>query len=299
MIRSLLIEHCVLPLAQTDIRQKAPETLTARSLLLYGPKGSGKTMLARAIAKEAGATFFDISPVVIEGKNFGQSNPKIAAAMCIYKTFTCAQDMAPSVIYIDQVDQVFQVGKKKGKVDSNAPSRIKNDLKACIQKVVKRGKEATEMDRILFIGCTSRPFDETVDFEGLRTTFDEMVWVSYPEYGSRVVLWQKFMEQHNVPVDPTKLNISTLARISDGYSAGSIKQTVDRVLTQRRVQQLKQRPLKVQEFIGPLSRTSFCWREDYQLFSDFDFAATGEKDLHDARAKEEEKNEAELAAKKK
>lgn len=40
MIRSLLVEHCVLPLAQTDIRQKAPKNLTARSLLLYGPKGS-------------------------------------------------------------------------------------------------------------------------------------------------------------------------------------------------------------------------------------------------------------------
>ena len=38
------------------------------------------------------------------------------------------------------------------------------------------------------------------------------VWVSFPEYGSRVVLWQRFMENHGVTVDPVKLNISTLAR---------------------------------------------------------------------------------------
>lgn len=294
MIRSLLIEHCVLPLAQTDIRQKAPETLTARSLLLYGPKGSGKSMLARAIAAETGATFFDLSPKVIHGKS---TQMKTGSALLVYKTFICAQDMAPSVIYIDEVEQVFQQVNKKKKADPDKPSRIKQDLANAI-KQVKRGPEATEQDRILFIGCSSKPYDDGVDMNGLMAAFDEKVWVSFPEYGSRVVLWQKFMEQHNVFVDPTKLNISTLARVSDGYSAGSIKQTVDRVLTARRVQQLRNRPLKVQEFIGPLSRTSSCFREDYCLFSDFDFEATGEKTLHENAAREQERFEMEMAGKK-
>merc|ERR1719223_2596117 len=137
MVRSLIVEHCVLPLAATDIRQKAPESLTARSLLLYGPKGSGKSMLARAIATETGATFFDLSPAVIEGKS---TQGKTGSAMLVYKTFCCAQDMAPSVIYIDQIEQVFQVVSTKKKVDPNAPSRIKIDLSAAI-KQVKRGPE--------------------------------------------------------------------------------------------------------------------------------------------------------------
>jgi SpoVK/Ycf46/Vps4 family AAA+-type ATPase len=295
MLRSLLIEHCVLPLAQTEIRQKAPESLCARSLLLYGPKGSGKSMLARAIAAETGATFFDLSPVVIEGKS---TQGKTGSAMLVYKTFCCAQDMAPSVIYLDQVEQVYQANKKGKKGgDPNAPSRIKKDLSAAI-KQVKRGPEATDQDRILFIGCTSRPFDDLIDMKELMNAFDEKVWVSFPEYGSRVVLWKKFMEQHGVVVDPTVLNVSTLARVSDGYSAGSIKQTVDRVLTARRVQQLRMRQLKVQEFIGPLSRTAFCWIEDYKKFSDFDFEATGEKAYFDRRALEEEAAAAEAAGKK-
>merc|ERR1719291_507519 len=150
--------------------------------------------------------------------------------------------MAPSVIYVDQVEQVFQQVKAKGKkADPNAPSRIQKDLSAAI-KQVKRGPEATEQDRILFIGCTSKPYAEGVNMKELVAAFDEKVWVSYPEYGSRVVLWNKFMQQHNVFVEslpPPKLNVSTLARVSDGYAAGSIKQTVDHVLTARRVQQLK------------------------------------------------------------
>merc|ERR1712061_435409 len=274
-----------------DIRQKAPEVLTARSLLLYGPKGSGKSMLARAIAAETGATFFDLSPAIIEGKS---TQGKTGSALLVYKTFICAQDMAPSIIYIDQVDQVFQAVKKKRGGDANAPSRIKKDIAAAI-KQVNRGPEATEQDRILFIGSTSRPWEDTVDRKELMNSFDEKVWVSFPEYGSRVVLWQKFMEGHNVAVDPTKLNISTLARVSDGYSAGAIKQTVDRVLTTRRVQQLRNRPLKVQEFIGPLSRTAYCWPEDYHHLRDFDFEATGEKALHEKRLAEESRLEQEAA----
>lgn len=240
-------------------------------------------MLARAIATGTGAAFFDLSPAVIDGKS---TQGKTGSALLIYKVFICAQDMAPSVIYIDQVDQVYQASKKKKGGDANAPSRIKKDLSAAIGQV-KRGPEATEQDRILFVGATSKPYDDLVDMKELVKAFDEKVWVCFPEYGSRVVLWQKFMEHHGVFVDPTKLNVSTLARVSHGYSAGSIKQTVDRVLTARRVQQLKNRPLKVQEFIGPLSRTAYCWPEDYSQFQAFDFEATGEKAFHEKRMLEE------------
>merc|ERR1719321_2593362 len=119
MIKQLIVEHCMLPLASTDIRQKAPHA--ARSLLLYGPKGSGKSMLARAIAQETGSTFFDLSPSVIEGKSTAS---KVGSALLVYKTFIVAQDCAPSVIYIDKCDEVFAAVKKGKKGDANAPSRI-------------------------------------------------------------------------------------------------------------------------------------------------------------------------------
>jgi hypothetical protein len=284
MIRSLIVEHCVLPLAQPDIRQKAPEELTARSLLLYGPKGSGKSMLARAIAAETGATFFDMSPAVIDGKS---TQGKIGSALLVYKVFVCAQEMAPSVIYIDNVDEVFQATKKKKGGDANAPTRIKKEIIAAINQV-KVGPKSTEQDRILFIGCSSNAYEPTVDRKELMNAFDEKVWLSSPDYGSRVVLWQKFIERHKVFVDPVKLNISTLAKVSEGYSAGSIKQTVDRVLTSRRVQQIKSRPLKVQEFTGPLSRTAFCDEKQYKLWQKFDYEVTGEQAAEEAAAKAEE-----------
>ncbi|CAE7431027.1 tuf1 [Symbiodinium natans] len=80
MIRSLLVEHCVLPLAQTDIRQKAPKNLTARSLLLYGPKGSGKSMLARAIAAETGAS--SLGPCSAASSLLSRGAVWFGAALC-------------------------------------------------------------------------------------------------------------------------------------------------------------------------------------------------------------------------
>jgi len=162
MVKQLIVEHCMLPL-NTDIRQKAPESLVGRSLLLYGPKGSGKSMLARAIATETGSTFFDISPAVIEGKS---TAGKIGSSLLVYKVFICAQDMAPSVIYTDQIDQVFTGGKKKKGGDANAPSRIKKDLSAAIQQV-KRGQIKDHE-----LSATLAEYVTTHEIEGYATLDD-------------------------------------------------------------------------------------------------------------------------------
>jgi len=278
MAKSLVIEHCLLPLASTAIRQKAP--YAARSLLLYGPKGSGKSMMARAIATEVGATFFDISPSVIEGK---YTQPKIGAPLLIYKTFIAAQDSAPSIIYMDNIEMIFQAAKKKKGGDADAPVRIKKDLVAAI-KQIKTGKESVDQDRILFIGCTNKPFADNMDTKELLNSFDEKVWISFPDYASRTLLWKKCIELHEVKVDTSKVNLSSLAHVSEGYSSGSIRQTVDRVLTTRRLQSLKTRPLAIQEFLGPLSRTSYLYPEEWKQFREFDHLATGEKERMDKLA---------------
>lgn len=194
MVKSLIVEHCVLPLASLSIRQKVP--YAARSLLLYGPKGSGKSTYARAIASEIGATFFDISPSAIEGK---YTMAKTGAALLVYKVFLVAQDCAPSVIYMDQVDQIFQQVKKKKGGDSEAASRIKKDLIAAI-KQLKTGAESTDADRVLFIGCTSKPFADGVDTNELIKSFDEKVYLSFPDYGRKYWGWLRLLQQRSRPV---------------------------------------------------------------------------------------------------
>mmetsp|Transcript_15598 Transcript_15598/g.39564 ORF Transcript_15598/g.39564 Transcript_15598/m.39564 type:complete len:864 (+) Transcript_15598:97-2688(+) len=287
MIKSLIVEHAILPLADADIRMDAPKmadgkSLVARSLLMYGPKGSGKSMLARAIATEAGATFFDLSPSVLE-QNWDKYPGKNGPTTLLHKVFTCAMECSPAVIYMDEVDRIFVAGKKGKKKGGggggDGPDKIKKDLVAHL-KILKTGIESTPKHRVLVIGTMSAPppltLPGTLDMKELDNFFDEKIWVNSPDYGSRLLLWKKFMEQAGVDVDATKLNLSALAHVSDGYSSGAIRQTVNRVLTARRIQQLKNRPLTVQEFLGPLSRTHYTWPEHWHAFREFDHVITGE-----------------------
>ena len=71
-------------------------------------QGSGKTMLAQAVANLSGATWFDLSPRNTDGKYQGKQ-----VALMIHMVFKVARLMAPSVIYIDEVEKVFLTDKKK------------------------------------------------------------------------------------------------------------------------------------------------------------------------------------------
>eukprot|EP00743_Colponemidia_sp_Colp-15_P001010 GILK01001116.1.p1 GENE.GILK01001116.1~~GILK01001116.1.p1 ORF type:complete len:850 (-),score=212.62 GILK01001116.1:85-2634(-) len=276
-IRQLMVEYVILPLGSAFVRKNAP---IVNSMLLYGPKGTGKTLLARAVATETGAHFFDLSPSNIEGKYGGKNG----ATMLIHMIFRIAMEQGPAVIYIDDCEKVFSgaAGKKKGS-DSAGATRIKKDL-------IAHKKLLTDEHRVIIIGCSSSPFDGSMS--ELRSFFDKSVFLPYPSYSSRLMLWNDIVSECGGKFEESKLSISNLAHLSEGYTAGSIIQTVKQVLTTRRVEQLAKRPLTVSEFLNPLSRTAYTYQQDYIKFRDFTDDITGEKERK-AKLKAEAEGEAE------
>ena len=162
-----------------------------------------------------------------------------------------AKEYAPSLIYIDECEKVWPAKKKKKKGqkggkknDMNSPPRIKKALTKW------RAKWITDETRITVIGCSSEPQEGSK--KEFKKFFDKSIYFPFPDYTTRRLMWKTFIENAGGLIKP-HFQLSTLAHISEGYSAGSIKKTCDQVLTKFRKGRLDQRDLTLSEFVGPLS----------------------------------------------
>ena len=89
-------------------------------------------------------------------------------------------------------------------------------------------------------------------------------------------MWKNFIEKHGGKMKQD-FPLSTLAHISAGYSAGSIKKTCEKVLTEYRIKHQETRALSLPEFIGPLSQCDQTMDDDYAEYLSFTDDITGDK----------------------
>ena len=208
---------------------------------------------------------FDLSPLSIEGcyvQDKKDSDKMVAMVM------TAAKEYAPSIIYIDEVEKVWAAKKKKKKGAKKAskkdgqkgPGRIKTALNKWKPKWI------TDETRITIIGCTSEPQEGSK--KDFKKFFDKAIYFPFPDYTTRRLMWRVFIEKAG-GVLKADFQLSTLAHISEGYSAGSIKKTCENVLTKFRKERLEQRPLTLAEFIGPLSLCGCTMDDQWKEFQNF------------------------------
>ena len=141
-IKDEIATHVLLPLKYPHIFFTTEKLLSpSRGILLHGPPGTGKTMIARAIAAEAGVPFISLTLADLENKYFGESSKLLAA------TFSLARRIQPCIVFFDEIDGMI---RKRSDTDQSCVYSFKTELLAHIDGI---GARAT--DSVVVIGCTN------------------------------------------------------------------------------------------------------------------------------------------------
>ncbi|NP_001086725.1 spastin [Xenopus laevis] len=217
----------------------------ARGLLLFGPPGNGKTMLAKAVAAESNATFFNISAASLTSKYVGEGEKLVRAL------FSVARELQPSIIFIDEVDSLL-CERREGEHD--ASRRLKTEFLIEFDGVQSGGD-----DRVLVMGATNRP--QELDDAVLRR-FTKRVYVALPNEETRLVLLKNLLSKQGNPLSEKEL--TQLSRLTEGYSGSDItalaKDAALGPIRELKPEQVKNmaasemRNMKYSDFLGSLKK---------------------------------------------
>jgi len=198
ILREIVILPSMRPELFTGLR--AP----ARGVLLFGPPGNGKTLLAKAVATEANSVFFNISAATLTSKWVGEGEKLVRAI------FAVARELQPAIIFIDEIDSLL-CERKEG--EHEASRRLKTEFLVGFDGVISEADE-----RILVVGATNRPWE--LDDAALRRLV-KRVHVPLPDHETRVdILKKTVIKQPNATL--SNRDFDEVARLTDGYSGSDL-----------------------------------------------------------------------------
>jgi len=201
-VKRLIREVIVYPVQRPDLFPLG----WPRGILLFGPPGCGKTLLAAAVATEIDAEFVSLDSASIMSKWLGEAEKNVA------KLFNWAREMEtkrPVIMFIDELDSL--IGKHQNEIGGEI--RVRNQFLKEMDGVIDKNRKV----HIYVIGATNKPWDLDIPF--IRR-FQKRIYVPLPDEATRIEMFQFYTKEMNLKLD---VDLRELGRTTQGYSGSDIR----------------------------------------------------------------------------
>jgi len=198
-------ESVILPLKNENLFKSSKLLQPPKGVLLYGPPGCGKTMIAKATAREAGARFLNINLSSLLDKWYGESQKRVEAL------FTLALKIQPTIIFIDEIDSIL---RGRNSSDHEATAMMKTQFMSLWDGL----STDTFSCRVIIMGATNRPSD--LD-EAIMRRMPLKFYIGLPETRQRLSILKIILEGENVDDD---INLDAIAQVTDRFSGSDLKE---------------------------------------------------------------------------
>src|SRR3989344_2413192 len=249
-VKRTLQETIVYPLLRPDLFKGLRKV--SKGVLFYGPPGTGRTMLAKALASEVKQIFFSLSASSLLSKWYGESEKMIRTL------FEVAREKSPSIIFIDEIDSLLSSSTS----EDDTTRRVKTEFLIQLDGIGVKGEIETEEApgtdvRVLLIGATNHP--QKLEDAALRR-FSKHIEIPLPDEPARTGYLSRFLANEAI----NHIELHRLALFSQGYSLSDMQNMLQEAAMEpvrEKIQQLDSltedriRPIQVKDILHALSVT--------------------------------------------